>query len=78
MIRSFLAFLAFSFVWRVATEEEYLFLNRVKLVYCDRIRNQPIFRKEDLEENCVIKVDFFDKKVSAWAFQTPFKTGLNH
>ena len=78
MIRSFLAFLAFSFVWTVATEEEYLFLNRVKLVYCDRIRNQPIFRKEDLEENCVIKVDFFDKKVSAGAFQTPFKTGLNH
>ena len=68
MFCSFLAFLAFSFVGTVAAEEEYLFLNRLKLVYCDRIRNQPIFRKEELDENCVIKVDFFDKKVRAGAF----------
>ena len=68
MFCSFLAFLAFSLVGTVAAEEEYLFLNRLKLVYCDRIRNQPIFRKEELDENCVIKVDFFDKKVRAGAF----------
>ena len=68
MFCSFLAFLAFSFVGTAAAEEEYLFLNRLKLVYCDRIRNQPIFRKEELDENCVIKVDFFDKKVRAGAF----------
>ena len=68
MILSFMALLALLCAGTVTAEEEYLFRNRVKLVYCDQIRNQPIFRKEELDENCVIKVDFFDKKVRAGAF----------
>ena len=73
MILSFMALLALLCAGTVTAEEEYLFRNRVKLVYCDQIRNQPIFRNEDLEENCVIKVDFFDNRVSARAFQNPFE-----
>ena len=59
------ALLALLFFGQADPMEDYLFWNSVKLVYCDRIKATAIFRMEDLAENCVIKVDFFDQKVSA-------------
>lgn len=64
MLCSFWALLAFSFVGKAVAMEEYLWWNHVKLVYCQQIKTRTIYKIEDLEENCVIKVDFYDKKVS--------------
>ena len=78
MFCSFLAMLALSFVGTAVAMEEYLFWNKVKLVYCYRIRNQPIFRNEELAENCVIKVDFFEKNVSLICFNPLNSSNLTH
>ena len=77
MLCSFWAWLAFSFVGKAAAMEEYLWWNQVKLVYCDQIKTRTIYNLENLEDNCAIKVDFFDKRVSDCEghFKIPFQTG---
>lgn len=64
MFGSFVALLAFSLVGTVEGMEDYLFQNQMKLVFCDQIKAQPVYRNEDLAENCVIKVDVFYGKVT--------------
>lgn len=74
MLRSLMALLVLSFVGSAAAMEDYLFWNSVKLVYCDRIRAQSVYRNEDLSENCVIKVDFFENKVNGKIFRISLKS----
>ena len=61
---SLVALLALSWVASVQGLEDYLFENQMKLVFCDLVKTQPVYRNEDLAENCVIKVDFFYGKVT--------------
>ena len=65
MLGSFVALLALLALSSVSTGiEDYLFENQMKLVYCDQIKTQAVYRNEDLAENCVIKVNIFYGKVT--------------
>ena len=75
MLRSLVALLAvlvLPLVGPVEGMEDYLFQNHVKLVYCAQIQTRPIYKTEDLAENCVIKVDIFYGKVNLRFFSTNF------
>ena len=42
---------------------DYIFENWVKLTYCESIKKQAIYKREELENNCAAKVKLFENGV---------------
>ena len=59
------ALLALSLASPAEEMPEYIFENYVKLSYCDTLKKRPIYKKEDLENNCAAKVQIFEDRVSS-------------
>ena len=63
---------------------EYIFENFVKSSYCESLKKRSIYEREDLENNCAAKVQFFYDQVSSNSVfsvamaQKPYETKLNN
>ena len=63
IIGTALCLLAWSVADSPTPMPEYVFENWVKLSFCESIKKQAVYKREDLEINCAAKVQFFENQV---------------